>query len=196
MAVDLTAKQEEQRVRLLEGLAESIREKGLAETQITDIVRHARASRRTFYKSFSDKDSCFVELAAAMARTVQEQVEQAIDPGAPLLEQVDAAIETYVEILMSDPAITKTFVSPALGKRIVLVQREGFERYANLVVSVVGAAAARDPEVTPISFDRAYMAITGIHQSIIRAFARGDDLTELTGELKAFMRLVVEAPAR
>ena len=37
-----------QHARLMEGLAASIREKGLAQTQVSDIVRHAHASRRTF----------------------------------------------------------------------------------------------------------------------------------------------------
>ena len=160
MAVDLTANQEEQRVRLFEGLAELIREKGLAETQVTDIVRHARASRRTFYKNFSDKDSCFVELAATMGRIVQEQVEQAIDPGAPLLEQLDAAIETYVEILMSDPAITVRSSAPRWASRSCWSSARGSSATRTSSCPSSGPPP-HATEITPISFDRAYMAITG-----------------------------------
>jgi len=193
MSTDLEAVQEAQRARLLEGLAASIREKGLANTRVEDIVRHARASRTTFYKHFPDKDSCFVELATAMGEIVQRQVEAALDPDAPLAEQADRAIERYVEVLMSDPALTITFAEPSLGERIVMAQREGFERYADLVVSVTRAAAKRDPSISPISFQRAYMAISGMHQAIIRSLARGDDLAALTPELQAFMRTLAVA---
>jgi len=55
MSAHRTAKIEKQHLRLLEGLAAAIREKGLARTQVGDIVRHARASRRTFYNHFPDK---------------------------------------------------------------------------------------------------------------------------------------------
>ena len=57
MPADRTSKLEQQHRRLLDGLAASIRQKGLSRTQVSDIVGHARASRRTFYKHFPDKDS-------------------------------------------------------------------------------------------------------------------------------------------
>jgi AcrR family transcriptional regulator len=48
------------RRRLLEGLAESITERGYRDTTIADIVRHARTSKRTFYQEFSSKEECFI----------------------------------------------------------------------------------------------------------------------------------------
>jgi AcrR family transcriptional regulator len=190
---DRDAVHQAQRARLLEGLAQSVREKGLAQTQVTDIVRHARASRRTFYNHFDDKDAAFVALATELGQTLQHHVEQAIDLDAPPEEQVATAIETYVDALMSDPAMTITFASPSLGERIVMAQREGFERFANLLVAVTKAGAERNDDLAPVSFQRAYMVITGVHQSIIRALARGDDLKALTPELTAFMQAVVLA---
>ena len=190
---------EAQHARLLEGLAASIREKGLAQTQVTDIVAHARASRRTFYKHFPDKDSCFVELTDALSMLMLEQVDQAIDRDAPLAVQIDQAIDTYVDILVNEPSLTATWASPSLGDRVVIAQREGVERYAQLLVSVVEADAERDPEVEPVSVARAYMVVSGVQQAIIRATARGDDLAELGSEIKSFMTAVLAAqpvPAR
>src|SRR5436305_8223506 len=112
-----------QHARLLEGLAASIREKGLAQAQVTDIVRHARASRRTFYKHFPDKDSCFVELTNALSMLVLERVDQAIDRHAPLAVQIDQAIDTYVDILVNEPDLTATWASPSLGDRVIIAQR-------------------------------------------------------------------------
>ena len=73
-----------QHARLMEGLAASIREKGLAQTQVSDIVRHAHASRRTFYNHFEDKEACFVELMTTLADAFLEAVDRAIDREAPI----------------------------------------------------------------------------------------------------------------
>jgi AcrR family transcriptional regulator len=190
---------EAQHARLLEGLAASIRDKGLAQTQVTDIVAHARASRRTFYKHFPDKDSCFVELTNALSRVMLEEVDRAIDRDAPLAVQIDQAIDTYVDILVNEPSLTATWASPSLGDRVIIAQREGVERYAQLLVSVVAADAERDPQVEPVSLTRAYMAVSGVQQAIIRAVARADDLGDLGAEIKTFMKAVLaaqHAPAR
>ena len=41
------------RVRLLDGLATSIGERGYRASTVADIVRHARTSKRTFYDQFA-----------------------------------------------------------------------------------------------------------------------------------------------
>jgi AcrR family transcriptional regulator len=199
MTADRVEVYDAQHARLLEGLAASIREKGLAQTQVTDIVAHARASRRTFYKHFPDKDSCFVELTNSLSRVMLEQVDQAIDRDAPLAVQIDQAIDTYVDILVNEPSLTATWASPSLGDRVIIAQREGVERYAELLVSVVAADAERDPEVEPVSLTRSYMVVSGVQQAIIRAVAGADDLGDLGTEIKAFMKAVLAAqpaPAR
>ncbi len=188
MTVDQGAAFKEQHERLLQGLAASIREKGLAQTQVTDIVAHARASRRTFYKHFPDKDSCFVELTNMVSRVVLDQVDNAIDRAAPLALQVDQAIDTYVNILLAEPGLTATFASPGLGDRVVIAQREGLERYAQLLTALVAADADQDPSIRPVSLQRAFMLVAGCHQAIVRAVAHGDDLGECAAELKAFIK--------
>lgn len=199
----MTAERDEaydaQHARLLEGLAASIREKGLAQTQVTDIVRHARASRRTFYKHFPDKESCFVELTNALSMLLLERVDEAIDRVAPLEVQIDQAIDTYVDILVDEPNLTATWASPSVGERVIVAQREGLERYAQLLVSVVAVDAERDPGVEPVSLERAYMVVSGVQQAIIRAVAGGQDLGAMATEIKGFMKAALAdqpAPAR
>jgi AcrR family transcriptional regulator len=190
---------EAQHARLLEGLAASIRGKGLSQTQVTDVVRHARASRRTFYKHFPDKDSCFVELTNALSMLLLQQVDRAIDHGAPLAFQIDQAIDTYVDVLVNEPELTATWASPSLGERVIIAQREGLERYAPLLASVVAVDAERDPEVAPVLLERSYMVVSGVQQAIICAVARGQDLGEIATEIKGFMKATLAgqpAPAR
>lgn len=182
------AAREAQHARLMEGLAASIREKGLAGTQVSDIVRHAHASRRTFYNHFEDKEACFVELMTTTADAFLAEVDRAIDREAPIATQVEQAIDTYLGLVTGDPALMSTFASPALGERTVLAQREGFERYAELIVSVVESDSARDPRVAPISIERAYMLVSGLHQTLVRALVRGEDLDGVSYEFKAVIR--------
>jgi AcrR family transcriptional regulator len=193
MNADSDAIRDAQHERLLEGLAASIREKGLAATQVTDIVRHAHASRRTFYKHFADKESCFVELTEALSRVLMTAVDQAIDRDAPLATQIDQAIDTYVDLLAEDPGLTETFSSPSLGDRVVIAQRDAVEQYAQLLVTVVEADAMRDPDLAPVSLLRAYMLVSGCQQTIIRAVARGEDLADVASEVKAVMKSALAA---
>lgn len=193
MPTDRRAKIEQQHARLLEGLAASIREKGLAQTQVGDIVRHAHASRRTFYKHFPDKDSCFVELAQLTAGVVISTVAAAIDLGAPPAVQIDQAIDAYLDVLTSEPQMTLTFSSPSLGERVVRAQRDGLERFAEFVVSVMKADAEREDSLTPISIERAYMLVSGLRDTVVRAVERGEDLTHTAAEGKAVFKTVLQA---
>ncbi|HJZ35236.1 MAG TPA: TetR/AcrR family transcriptional regulator [Solirubrobacterales bacterium] len=184
-----------QHARLMEGLAASIREKGLAQTQVSDIVRHAHASRRTFYKHFEDKEACFVELMNTLSDAFLEEVDRAIDRERPIDTQIDQAIDTYLGLVTGDADLMATFASPALGERTVVAMRDGFERYAELIVAVVESDSARDPRVAPISVERAYMLVSGLHQTLVRSLVRGEDLGPASAEFKAVMKLVLSGAA-
>src|ERR1700751_3470394 len=109
MSTNLETEREARHQRLMDGLAASIREKGLAQTQVTDIVRHAHASRRTFYNHFEDKEACFVELMKALADAFLEAVDRAIDREQPISVQMDQAVDTYPSLVPQEPALTRTF---------------------------------------------------------------------------------------
>jgi AcrR family transcriptional regulator len=186
-----TSANQAQHARLLEGLADSIREKGLAQAQVSDIVRHARASRRTFYNHFADKEACFVELMNTLSDAFLAEVDRSIDREAEVGTQIEQAIDTYLGLVTSDPGLTQTFASAVTGERIVIAQRQAFERYAELIVAVVESDSARDPGVSPVSVERAYMLVSGLHQTLVRALVRGEDLDRVSYEFKAVIRLVL-----
>src|SRR4051795_7397415 len=182
------AESDAQHDRLIEGLAASIREKGLASTQLSDIVRHPRASRRTFYNHFPDKDSCFVELNAKVSRETLEQVAAAIPADGSLEGQIDAGIEAYFEVLAADPALTVTFYSPGLSADVVRAQGDSVERFAELIVGIVDADRQRVPGLEPVSVTRAFMLVSGLAHTIGRALENGHDLGEAAEEIKAVLR--------
>jgi AcrR family transcriptional regulator len=195
MSANVETAREAQHARLMEGLAASIREKGLAQTQVSDIVRHAHASRRTFYNHFEDKEACFVELMKGLADAFLEQVDRAIDREQPIETQIDQAVDTYLSLVTGDPDLTSTFAAAQVGERTIIAMREGFERYAELIVSVVESDSAREPGVEPISIERAYMLVSGLHQTLVRALVRGEDLDRASYEFKAVIRSALAGPA-
>jgi AcrR family transcriptional regulator len=191
MAIDAADEMEAQHARLLEGLAASIREKGLAQTQVSDIVAHAHASRRTFYNHFADKEACFVELMNTLSDAFLAEVDRAIDREAPIETQIDQAIDTYLGLITGDPGLAQTFASGATGERIVIAQRQAFERYAALIVSVTESDSARDPAVEAVSVERAYLLVSGLHHTLVRALVRCEELDRASYEFRAVMRLAL-----
>jgi AcrR family transcriptional regulator len=169
------------RERMLEGLAASIREKGLANTGVGDIVRHARASRRTFYRSFNDKDACFFALAEAVSAKTRAAVADAVDRDAPWDEQIDQAVDAYLGILAADPKMTVTFVNEisALGVRAIRLRNRGIERYARMLIELASSDAMRDAGVPEVSMDKAVMLMAGLDGMIVRAVTRRQPVLDL-----------------
>jgi AcrR family transcriptional regulator len=190
MSASRRAKIEQQHLRLLDGLAASIREKGLPLTQVSDIVRHARTSRRTFYNHFPDKDSCLVELVHLSAAVIMRTVSASIDLEAPRGVQVDQAIDSYVSVLVSEPRLTLTLSSPSVSERVVQAQRDGLEQFAAFLASLTLAGPAGAPQ---ISLECAYMLVSGLRAMLLRAVERGDDLDRAGNEGKAVFKALLDA---
>lgn len=182
------------RGRLLEGLAQSLREQGLQRTQIGDIVRYARTSRRTFYECFPDKESAFVELIRESSIAILALVDAAVDPEAPWDAQVDRAIDVYLSALTEDPALTATVSRelPTLGERGAALQHEGIDRFARLVVKITSGPAMHRAGVAPVAPDAAVMLIGGVAELIARATHEGKPLSEVGDTAKAILKAVIE----
>ena len=87
------------RLRLLEGMAAAVNEKGYAATTIADVVRHSRVSKRTFYEHFADREACFLACYAHGSELALGAVAAAAGRGGPWPERVRAATRAYLAIL-------------------------------------------------------------------------------------------------
>ncbi len=181
------------RERLLAALAESIREKGLQQTQIGDIVKHAHTSRRTFYECFPDKESCFIELIRAASEGIVAELEAAIDPTAPWETQVDQAIDAYLGALSRDPALTATISRElsTLGARGAALQQEGVERFAKLIVTLAARPELRRAGIEPVDLDTAVMLTGGISELVARASPNDEDLSNVASTAKQVIKAVL-----
>lgn len=191
MSAHRTAKLAQQHLRLLDGLAASIREKGLAHTHVSDIVGHAHASRRTFYKHFSDKDACLVELVHRSATTIIEAVAAATENHAPRTIQIEQAVDAYLSILSGEPALTLALSSPSVGERIVRAQRDALERFAEFLVALTASTSKGQSPAAPVSVECAYMLASGLRDTAVRAIERGDGLDRASEAGKALFKAVL-----
>jgi AcrR family transcriptional regulator len=184
----------ENRQRLLEALADAIRERGLRGTQIADIVRRARTSRRTFYECFDDKESCFVELVREATTQMIATIEQSVDVTAPWDVQIDRAIDIYIQALAEDPAMTATISRelPALGLRGAAVQREVIERYADFMVRMLGSEPVQAAGVRQPSRETAVMLLGGVNELVIHAVDHGAPLSTVADVAKDVIKAVLD----
>lgn len=190
-----SAKIEGQRLRLLEGLAASIREKGLSQTQVADIVRHAHASRRTFYNHFHDKEACLVEFVRLSGAGIADAVALAVDTDAPVTTRVDQAIESYLTVLGAEPRLAVELSSPSAGARVVQAQREAMEQFAEFVVSLTGARPGDRAARAGLSSECAYLLVSGLRATVHRAIERGEDIAGAGAAGKTLFKAALGAPA-
>lgn len=164
---------------MIQGLATGIRENGLANTQVADIVENAHASRSTFYRCFEDKNACVAALAEIVFTLTRERVLESIDLDAPWPMQVDQALDAFFEIAEQEHVIAATFTTelPSLGIRGEEIRLAREQHYAEMVTGL-----ARDPrtvekhgEMSHITVERAVMLISGIEALLSRAAHRDED---------------------
>ncbi|MGC1853487.1 MAG: TetR/AcrR family transcriptional regulator [Solirubrobacterales bacterium] len=131
-----------QRERLIAGLAEAVAEKGYPAVTLSDIVRHAKVSRRVFYANFESKEQCFLAAFEVVVAHLRELVGEAVEPvdGWPqqaiaatraalglFAREPDLARLCLVESRAAGPAVTARF-NQAAGELAPLLRRGRAER--------------------------------------------------------------------
>jgi AcrR family transcriptional regulator len=95
--------------RLLEGMAASVRERGLKGSTVADVVRVARVSRRTFYQHFDDLVDCYLELMRLLGDQLLDAVREAVESGGTTDERIDRAVDRYIGLLEEEPALSRSY---------------------------------------------------------------------------------------
>ncbi|KQH81308.1 MULTISPECIES: TetR/AcrR family transcriptional regulator [Mycobacterium] len=163
------------RLRLLDGLAASIGERGYRATTVADIVRHARTSKRTFYDHFASKEQCFLDLLRAEIEIMAEDIRVAVDPEADWHQQIRQAVEGYVGNIESRPAITLSWIRelPSLGDYARPVQRQGLELLTGLLVNLSGSPGFRRADLPPLTVPLAVILVGGLRELVALAVEDG-----------------------
>jgi AcrR family transcriptional regulator len=154
------------RLRLLDGLATSIGERGYRASTVADIVRHARTSKRTFYDQFTSKEQCFLELLRADVDRMGEKIQAAVDPEAGWNDQIRQAVEAYVGYIESRPAITLSWIRelPSLGPVARPMQRRGLQLLSNLLIDLTASPGFRRSDLPPLTPPLAVILLGGLRE--------------------------------
>jgi AcrR family transcriptional regulator len=96
-----------QRERLIAGLAEAVAEKGYAAVTLSDIVRHAKVSRRVFYANFESKEQCFLAAFEVVVDHLRELVAAAVEPVEGWLAKAIAATRATLAFFAAEPDLAR-----------------------------------------------------------------------------------------
>jgi AcrR family transcriptional regulator len=169
------------RLRLLDGLAASITDKGYRDTTVADIVRHARTSKRTFYDHFPSKEQCFIELLRANNTELVSRIGVAVNPGAPWRDQIGAAVGAYVAHIESAPALTLSWIRelPALGSAARPLQRIALGELSDLLIELSDSAGFRQVGLPPLTRPIAIILLGGLRELTALIVEDGRDIREI-----------------
>ncbi|WP_099184472.1 TetR/AcrR family transcriptional regulator [Mycobacterium kansasii] len=154
------------RLRLFDGLAAAIGERGYRATTVADVVRHARTSKRTFYDQFASKEQCFLELLRADVEKLGEKISAAVDPDADWHQQIRQAGEAYVGHIESRPAITLSWIRelPSLGAVARPVQRRGLQLLSTLLIDLSASPGFRRAGLPPLTVPLSVILLGGLRE--------------------------------
>src|SRR6201992_32457 len=171
------------RERLIAAMAASIEEKGYRDTTVADVVRLARTSRRNFYEHFADRDACFLALFDATNEAMMREIADAVQPDRPLDEQVDRAVDAYIDNVGATPALYRSFVRelPGLGQAGADRGLATLERFAEMLVGFVASGREAQPELglRALTLDTAIIIVGALRELLVIALQRGRDMREL-----------------
>jgi len=96
-----------QRERLIAGLAAAVADKGYAAVTLSDIVRHAKVSRRVFYANFESKEQCFLAAFEVVVEHLRELVGVAVEGIDEWPRQAIAATRAVLAFLAAEPDLAR-----------------------------------------------------------------------------------------
>jgi AcrR family transcriptional regulator len=127
-----------QRLRILLGMAEAMRDQGFVDTTVADVIKRAGVSRESFYRLFASKGECFAAAFDQAAEILLQRLAAAgggapRDRGGPRPDRMavaERAITTYLDALAAEPAWARLFIvevhaagPEALRRRFALQDR-------------------------------------------------------------------------
>lgn len=170
------------RERLLRGLEVSIRARGYQATKISDIVAHARTSKRTFYEVFASKDACLLALLDELTAHMQEQIVAAVDATATWQEQIRAGVTAWLDTVAAEPELSVSWIRelPSLGAVAYDAQRNASDVLTRMLMAMTDTPRMRRAGVRPASRAAALILLGGLRELAAAVLEEGGDIRSIT----------------
>jgi AcrR family transcriptional regulator len=186
------------RDRIVAGMIAAVVERGYAATTITDVVRHARVSRRTFYEHFEDKEACFLAAYDAVSDAILTAIEGAAAEHTDWRERIVAGVHAYLGGMAAEPEIARVFIVDVLsaGPAALERRRAVLRRFAGSLRQQVDAAVEAGGPGRRIS-DATALALAGaVHELVLEALetGRAASLPALEGDVADLVAAAVVGP--
>jgi AcrR family transcriptional regulator/DNA-binding MarR family transcriptional regulator len=114
---------EVQRLRIVLAMAGVVCDQGLEYTRVTDVVRRARVSRRTFYDLFEDRNDAFLATFEEGVRRAQNRVVPAFEAERVWTDRVRAGLTALLGFFEEEPQLARLCVVYSLAAGPVVLER-------------------------------------------------------------------------
>ncbi|HEX8385311.1 MAG TPA: TetR/AcrR family transcriptional regulator [Rubricoccaceae bacterium] len=168
-------------------MADAIVELGYNAVTVSDVVRLAKVSKRTFYEHFAGKEEGLLALYEANSVRLVDAVEAALGASPAGITRVEVGVEAYLAGLQARPGLVRTVLVEILhaGPRGLRVRRAVNRRFAALLLREMGAAGTPPPH----ALDVAMALVGGVNELVLEAVedGRSDRLTDLVGPVSVLL---------
>ena len=176
----------------------SVEEKGFRNTSVSDVVRIARTSRRTFYEHFADRDACFLALFEGTTEEMMRAIRRAVRSRDTWEDQVDAALEAYFASVAARPKLFRSFTRelPALGQAGAECQRTAVARFARTLVELppAGGGTRRGRGAGgQLGSDAAIIIVSGLRELTVGAVEQRRGIDELRTNAATIVKAIIAA---
>ena|SRR5437763_7001062 len=176
----------------------SVEEKGFRNTAVSDVVRIARTSRRTFYEHFADRDACFLALFEGTTEEMMRAIRRAVRSRDTWEEQVDAALEAYFASVAARPKLFRSFTRelPALGQAGAECQRAAVARFARTLLELPhprGGTRRGRGTSGRLGSDAAIMIVSGLRELTVGALEQRRGMDELRANAATIVKAIIAA---
>ena len=158
-----------QRERLYEAMIEAVDEQGFVASTISDLVKRAGVSRRSFYEHFENKEECLLATYDSLVAGLTERIVAGYDPKAPWTEQIERLVRAIFDASSERPDAAR-LVSVEMGAAGP-VGIERWARDADRLTRFVSSMFERAPIEGTVP-DPVARAIVGALRTILYARVR------------------------
>ncbi len=177
-----------QRERLIAGLAEAVAEKGYAAVTLSDIVKHAKVSRRVFYANFESKEQCFLAAFEVVVGHLHELVAEAVDGIEGWPQQAIAATRATLAFLASEPDLARLVLVESRGAGPAVTGR--FNEAVGEIAPLLSRGRGERPEAERLPESTEDSTIGSLVSLAHRKVAAGE-AAQLEGLLPDFTELIL-----
>jgi len=179
---------EQQRQRLLEAARAELRRSDFGSVRVSDVVRAAGMSSRSFYDHFASKEDLLIALIHETGRDILAQLEQVFASEEDPVARVDRALGAYLAAFAGTPLDLEKLGESASGRVQKLLRQyvreisTGVERELDRVWRA--GVIRREPD--PLVLEVLLLGLLGLASRYV-AEGRVDELASLQPRLSAFL---------